>query len=127
VINALHREDSPTIQPGTRVYLRDCYDHTIQILDMVETLRDLVAGMLDVYLSSLSHRMNEIMKVLTILASVFIPLTFLAGLYGMNFNPAAGPWSMPELNWRWGYPALLAVMAAIAGGMLLYFHRKDWL
>jgi magnesium transporter len=127
VINALQREDCTLIRPESRVYLRDCYDHTIQILDMVETLRDLAAGMLEVYLSSLSHRMNEIMKVLTVLASIFIPLTFLAGLYGMNFNPQAGPWNMPELNWRWGYPTLLGLMAVIAGGMLYFFHRKDWL
>ena len=127
VINALQREESQLVRPETRVYLRDCYDHTIQILDMVETYRDLTAGMLEVYLSSVSNRMNEIMKVLTVLASVFIPLTFLVGLYGMNFNTAASPWNMPELNWYWGYPALLGVMAALVVFMLVYFRRKGWI
>jgi magnesium transporter len=127
VILALQREESTLVRPETRVYLRDCYDHTIQVLDMVETYRDLAGGMLDVYLSSVSNRMNEIMKVLTVMASIFIPLTFLAGLYGMNFNTAAGPWNMPELNWAWGYPALLGLMAAVAVGMLAYFRRRGWL
>jgi len=127
VINALQREESQLVRPETRVYLRDCYDHTIQILDMVETYRDLTAGMIEVYLSSVSNRMNEIMKVLTVLASIFIPLTFLVGLYGMNFNTAASPWNMPELNWYWGYPALLGVMAALVVFMLVYFRRKGWI
>ncbi len=127
VINALQREESSLVRPETRVYLRDCYDHTIQILDMVETYRDLTAGMLDVYLSSVSNRMNEVMKILTVLASVFIPLTFLVGLYGMNFNTAASPWNMPELNWYWGYPALLGLMAGVVIVMLVYFRRKRWI
>jgi len=127
VIHALQREDSHLVQPETRVYLRDCYDHTIQILDLLETYRDLAAGMLDLYLSSVSNRLNEIMKVLTVMSSIFIPLTFLTGLYGMNFNPAAGPWSMPELNWPWGYPAVLAVMLGVVGAMVYYFRRKRWL
>jgi magnesium transporter len=127
VINALQREESSLVRPETRIYLRDCYDHTIQILDMVETYRDLTSGMVDIYLSSVSNRMNEIMKVLTIMASVFIPLTFLAGLYGMNFNPTSSPWNMPELNWHWGYPAVLGIMAAVAAAMLVYFHRKGWI
>jgi magnesium transporter len=127
VIHALQREDSHLVQPETRVYLRDCYDHTIQILDLLETYRDLAAGMLDLYLSSVSNRLNEIMKVLTVMSSIFIPLTFLAGVYGMNFNPAAGPWSMPELNWAWGYPAVLVFMLGVVGLMLYYFRRKRWL
>jgi len=127
VIHALQREDSHLVQPETRVYLRDCYDHTIQILDLLETYRDLAAGMLDLYISSVSNRLNEIMKVLTIMSSIFIPLTFIAGVYGMNFNPAAGPWSMPELNWPWGYPAVLGVMVGVAGLLLYYFRRKRWL
>jgi magnesium transporter len=127
LLNALQREESHLVRPETRVYLRDCYDHTIQILDMVETYRDLTAGMLEVYLSSVSNRMNEIMKVLTVLASIFIPLTFIAGLWGMNFNPEISPLNMPELNWYWGYPALLAAMAVLVVAMLVYFHRKGWI
>ena len=127
VIHALQREESPLVQPDTRIYLRDCYDHTIQILDLVETYRDLAAGMLEVYLSSISNRLNEIMKVLTVMATIFIPLTFLTGLYGMNFSTAASPWNMPELNWYWGYPALLLLMLGVAGLMLAYFRKKRWL
>jgi len=123
----LQRGESRLIRKETKIYLRDCYDHTIQIMDMIETYRDLVAGMLDVYLSSISNRMNEIMKVLTIIATIFIPLTFIVGIYGMNFNPEASPWSMPELNWYWGYPVTLGVMLALAILMLIYFRRRDWL
>ena len=90
-------------------YLRDVYDHTIQVIDTVETLRDMVSGMLDIYLSSVSNRMNEVMKVLTIIATIFIPLSFIAGLYGMNFERSASPWNMPELGWYWGYPSALGL------------------
>jgi magnesium transporter len=127
VLHAMQREDSRFVRKDTRVYLRDLYDHTIQILDMIETYRDLTAGMLDVYLSSLSNRMNEIMKVLTIISTIFIPLTFIVGLYGMNFDTRAGPLNMPELHWPYGYVAVLLLMAAVAGGMLVYFRRKDWI
>lgn len=105
----------------TRPYLRDVYDHTIQIIDTVETFRDMVSGLMDLYLSSISNRMNEVMKVLTIIATIFIPLSFMAGLYGMNFV------YMPELQWRYGYFALLGAMFAVGGGMLLYFRRRKWL
>jgi magnesium transporter len=125
-MNELLREDSPLIRPGTRPYLRDCYDHTIQLMDMVETFREMAAGLVDEYMSSISNRMNEIMKVLTVIATIFIPLTFVVGLYGMNFNTQASPYNMPELGWRYGYPAVLLVMAAIAAGMLYYFRRKKW-
>jgi magnesium transporter len=121
VIAAMQREESDVIHPETQVFLRDCHDHTIQVIDMIETYRDLAAGMLDVYLSSVSNRMNEIMKVLTIISTIFIPLTFIVGLYGMNFH------NMPELSSRWGYPAVVIVMAVIAALMLLYFWRKGWL
>lgn len=127
VIQALERLDGGLIAADTRIYLRDCYDHTIQVLDFVETYRELAAGMLDVYLSGVSNRMNEVMKVLTVIATIFIPLTFIAGLYGMNFNPAVSRWNMPELNWAFGYPAALAVMAVVAVVMLLFFRRKTWL
>ncbi|WLT39989.1 hypothetical protein NON20_05200 [Synechocystis sp. B12] len=103
-----------------RVFLRDCYDHTIQILDMIETYRDLASNLTDIYLSSVSNRMNEIMKTLTVISSIFIPLTFIAGIYGMNFNPDKSPWNMPELNWYWGYPVIWMVMLTV-GGMMLYF------
>ena len=121
VINTLGRGDSPLIQPATLPYLRDVYDHTIQVVDTIEVFRDAINGMLDTYLSVLSNRMNEVMKVLTIIATIFIPLTFVAGVYGMNFK------FMPELHWRWGYPAALAVMALVVIGMLVYFRKKKWL
>jgi magnesium transporter len=121
VISALGRGDSSLIDEPTRVYLRDVYDHTIQVIDTIETFRDMLSGMLDIYLSSVSNRTNSVMKVLTIIATIFMPLTFLAGLYGMNFK------YMPELDLHWAYPALLIVMAAIAISMLIYFRIKKWL
>ncbi len=119
--NGLARSDSPLIQQETRVYLRDVYDHTVQIIETVEGLRDVVSGMIDLYLSNVSNRTNEVMKVLTIMASIFIPLTFMAGIYGMNFD------FMPELHMRWAYPTLWGLMVVVAGTMLLYFKRKGWL
>jgi magnesium transporter len=121
IIGRLERGESTLIQPATRIYLRDLYDHTIQVIDNVETLRDICSGMLDIYLSSISNRMNEVMKVLTIISTIFIPLTFLAGVYGMNFQ------HMPELSLRWTYPVLWVVMIGIAITMLAYFRRKRWL
>jgi magnesium transporter len=120
VLGSIQRDESELVRESTRPYLRDVYDHTIQIIDTVETFRDMVSGLMDVYLSSISNRMNEVMKVLTIIATIFIPLSFVAGLYGMNFV------FMPELQWRFGYFAILGVMLAIGGGMLLYFKRKKW-
>lgn len=122
-----NNDENVLIGPGVDVYLKDLYDHTIQVIDTVEAYRDVTAGLLDIYLSSLSNRMNETMKVLTIFAAIFIPLTFIAGVYGMNFDPEAGPWNMPELSWRWGYPMVLALMGAVAALMLLYFKLKRWL
>jgi len=121
VISSLVRDEHPLIDPETQVFLRDVYDHTIQVVDTVESYRDILGGLQDLYLSSLSNRMNEVMKVLTMIATIFIPLSFLAGLYGMNFE------YIPELKWRFGYFILLAVMALLAGGMLVYFRRKKWL
>jgi magnesium transporter len=118
--------DSPLIGEHTQVYLRDVADHATVAVDIIETYREMVASLNDLYLSRISIRMNEIMKVLTTIATIFIPLSFIAGLYGMNFNTAAGPLSMPELNWYWGYPAALMLMATVAGGLLLYFWRKRW-
>ncbi|MBI5374963.1 MAG: magnesium/cobalt transporter CorA [Candidatus Schekmanbacteria bacterium] len=121
VISGLEREESPLIQESTELYLRDVYDHVIQIIDTIETYRDILAGMLDIYLSSISNRMNEVMKVLTIIATIFIPLTFIAGVYGMNFK------YMPELEWEWGYPAIWGVMIVIGVFMLFCFRKKKWL
>jgi len=121
VLGSIQRDESELVRESTRPYLRDVYDHTIQIIDTVETFRDMVSGLMDVYLSSISNRMNEVMKVLTIIATIFIPLSFVAGLYGMNFV------YMPELQWRFGYFAVLGVMLAIGAGMLLYFKRRKWL
>lgn len=121
VIVGLQRDESTLIHEATLIYLRDVYEHTIQVIDTIETYRDVVSGLLDVYLSSISNKMNEIMKVLTIIATIFIPLTFITSLYGMNFH------YIPELQWRWAYPALWLVLFTISGVMLVYFHRKDWL
>jgi magnesium transporter len=126
-ISALLREEQELITDSTRVYLRDCYDHVIQIIDMLETFREICSGLLDAYQSSVSNRMNEVMKVLTIIATIFIPLGFIAGVYGMNFNPEKSPLNMPELSWFWGYPFALGLMAAIAVVMLLFFWRRGWL
>ncbi len=121
LISAMQRDESSLICSQTRVYLRDVHDHTIQVIDTIESFRDMVAGMLEIYLSSISNRMNAIMKVLTIIATIFIPLTFVAGIYGMNFP------NMPEIGWRWGYPAVLLLMLTIVVVMLVYFRRKKWL
>ncbi|HUU28026.1 MAG TPA: magnesium/cobalt transporter CorA [archaeon] len=121
VIASLERGDYELINEHTLPFLRDVYDHTIQVIDTVETFRDLIAGMLDTYLSSISNKMNSVMKVLTIIATIFIPLTFLAGIYGMNFE------YMPELHWKWGYPVAALVMFSIGVTMLILFKRKSWL
>jgi magnesium transporter len=121
VINSMIRRESPLIKEPTLIYLRDLYDHTIQVVETVETLRDMLSGMLDIYLSSVSNRMNAVIKVLTIIATIFMPLTFIVGLYGMNFK------HMPELEWKWGYPAVLLLMVVVTLGMLLFFRRKKWL
>jgi len=121
VINRLERSESPLINKSTFVYLRDVYDHTIQVIDAVETFRDMLSGMLDIYLSSVSNRMNEVMKVLTVIATIFIPLTFVAGIYGMNFR------YMPELEQVWSYPAVLTLMFIVAMLMVVYFRRKKWI
>ncbi len=126
VINQLVRGDHRLVREDTLVYLRDCYDHTIQVMDLLETYRDMTGSMLDIYLSSVSNRMNEVMRVLTVIATIFIPLTFIVGVYGMNFDRSAGPWSMPELGWPYGYLLVWLIMVAIAGLMLLFFRRRGW-
>jgi magnesium transporter len=126
-MNELLREESALVRPETKVFLRDCYDHTVQVMDMVETYREMTSGLVDEYMSSVSNRMNEIMKVLTIIATLFIPLTFVVGIYGMNFDRGASPYNMPELGWRYGYPAVLGVMGVSVAAMLYYFRGKKWL
>jgi magnesium transporter len=121
VITGLERAESPLIKESTHIYLRDVYDHTIQVIDTLETLRDMVSGMLDIYLSSLSYKMNEIMKVLTLIATIFIPLTFVAGVYGMNFQ------YMPELTWEYGYFTVWGVMILMVVLMLFYFRKRQWI
>ncbi len=120
MITSLERSESPLISKSSLLYFRDIYDHTIHIIDNLETYRDMLSGMLDIYLSSISNRMNEVMKVLTVIATLFMPLTFIAGIYGMNFK------YMPELEWRWGYAMVWVLLLTIAGGMLLYFRKKKW-
>lgn len=131
VVNALLRGESRHVGPEARVYLRDTYDHTVQIMDIVETYREIASGLMDLYLSSMSHRMNEVMKVLTIISTIFMPLTFVAGVYGMNFDRGTQedprPWNMPELYWPYGYLFSLGVMAMSVLGMLYYYRRKGWL
>lgn len=121
VLGALERRESPLVTAPVAIYLRDVYDHTVQVIDAVEAYRDIVSGLLDIYLTSLSNRMNETIKFLTIIGTIFIPLTFIAGVYGMNFQ------FMPELHMRWGYFMVLGVMVAVAVSLLVLFHRKRWL
>ena len=121
LFNTLIRDESRLFTDNTKIFLRDAYDHSVQVIDSVETLRDLSASLVDLYLSSVSNRMNEVMKVLTIIATIFIPLTFIAGVYGMNFD------YMPELHWRWAYPVVWGVMVVAAGLLLVYFRKRQWL
>jgi len=120
LVSGLERGESPLIKESTGIYLRNIYDHTIQVIDTIETFRDMLSGMLDIYLSSVSNKMNEVMKVLTIIATIFIPLTFITGIYGMNFQ------YMPELGWRWSYFGVLSVMVIMGIGMVIYFRMKKW-
>src|SRR6185369_17276407 len=120
-ISFLERGDSTLLSDATRLYFRDVYDHTVQVIDTVETYRDLLSGMLDLYLSSISNRTNEIMKFLTVIGTIFMPLTFIVGVYGMNFK------YMPELEWHYGYYILWGIMGAMSLAMAIYFKRKRWL
>jgi magnesium transporter len=121
IIQTLLREQSDLIDEDVKLYLRDVYDHAMHVSDTVETYRDILANVLDIYLTSVSNKMNEVMKVLTVIATIFIPLTFLAGVYGMNFD------YMPELSWPWAYPVVWAVFLLIFIGLLVWFKRKKWL
>ncbi len=126
-INSLIREKSSLISEPVRFYLRDCYDHAVQVMDMVETYRELSSSLMDVYLSSINNRMSDVMKTLTVVSSIFIPLTFVAGVYGMNFNTSTSPLNMPELNAYWGYPLCLLGMGAMGLTLFYIFWRKGWL
>jgi len=121
VVSLLTREDSDLISEQTRIYLRDVYDHTVQVIDIVESYRDITSSLMDVHLSITSNRLNEVMKVLTMIATIFIPLTFIVGVYGMNFD------YMPELHVQWAYPVIWGIMIAVSAGLLLYFKRKGWM
>jgi len=127
LLHQLARDSGAWVSDATRIFLRDCYDHVIQLTDVVETYREIASGLVDLHLSALNVRMNEIIKVLTVIATIFMPLGFIASLYGMNFDPAASPWNMPELGWRFGYPFALLLMAAVAGGLMVYFRRQGWI
>jgi magnesium transporter len=121
VINSLHKSEAEIIHPNTRFYVKDVYDHTIQIMDSIDTYREMLSGILDIYMSSVSNRLNKVMKTLTIIATIFIPLTFLVGVYGMNFN------YMPELEWKYGYFIIWGIMISSAVSLLVYFKKKEWL
>ncbi|SCZ57464.1 magnesium/cobalt transporter CorA [Thiohalomonas denitrificans] len=126
-VNNLLRDGDDIIHEETRPYIRDCYDHTIQIMELIEVYRDMASSILEVHLSAVNNRLSEVMRVLTVIATIFIPLTFIAGVYGMNFHHPGSPWAMPELYWYYGYPVVLLTMLFVAGGLLLYFWRKGWL
>ena len=121
VVSQMTKTDIDFIKETTNIYFRDVYDHVIQIIDTIEIYREVLSGMVDIYMSSVSNKMNEIMKVLTIIATIFIPLTFIVGVYGMNFQ------NMPELAWKWGYLTIMLLMVAIAIGLIIFFRRKKWL
>ncbi len=127
LLNGLIRDESPHVSKETRLFLRDPYDHAVQVMDMVETFREIASGLMDLYLSGVSNRMNEIMKVLTIISTIFLPLTFIAGVYGMNFATDKSPYNMPELNWPYGYLFSLGLMLLSVVVLLLYYRRKGWL
>lgn len=126
MLSQLIRDRSNLLSAEVILHLRDCYDHVAQVLDILDSYRELASSLMDMYLSSVSNRMNEVMRVLTIISTIFIPLSFVAGLYGMNFNPEASRWNMPELSWAWGYPLCLLAMGLIAGGLMSFFWHKGW-
>lgn len=126
-LTQLSRSEDGFIGEKTRMFLRDCYDHVIHIIDLIETYRETMSSMQDLYLSTISNRMNEVMRVLTVIATIFIPLTFVVGIYGMNFDYEKSPWNMPELQWYYGYPAVMGLMCVLVVLLLLLFRRKGWI
>ena len=127
VLSAMARADASDPQGDTQIFLRDCHDHTVQLMEALDTNRELASSLMDIHLSNVSMRMNEVMKVLTIIATIFMPLGFIAGLYGMNFDGDLSPWNMPELRWRYGYLFALGAMGLTAIGLVLFFRSKGWL
>lgn len=127
LLTTLMRTEDRLINADTQVYFRDCHDHSVQIIELLESFREMATSMLDIYLSSISQRTNETMRVLTIIATIFIPLTFVVGIYGMNFEHPDSPWAMPELGWYYGYPMVWVVMIGITGGLLWFFRRRGWI
>ncbi len=127
MLTGMIRSESQLITPHTEPFLRDCYDHALQLMDLVDTYRELASSLIELYRSNVGMRTNEVMNVLTIVATIFIPITFVAGIYGMNFDPAASRWNMPELGWAYGYPAAIGLMLVVAVGMLVYFKKRGWL
>lgn len=120
IVSTLERSESPLFKESTEIYIKDLYDHSVQIIDTIETYRDLVSGLFDIYLSSVSNKTNDVMKVLTMMASIFIPLTFIVGVYGMNFK------YFPELEWQYGYAMVWVLMIGVAGSLWIYFKKKGW-
>lgn len=127
VVNSLIRDTSDRITEETKIFLRDCYDHCSQLLEISDTYRELCADLMDIYLTTLSNRTNDVLKFLTIISTIFIPLTFIVGVYGMNFNTELSPYNMPELNWRFGYPLVMAGMAVLSIALIVFFRRRKWL
>jgi magnesium transporter len=127
VLGRLMRDETGLVAARTKPFFRDCYDHTVIMVDILETFREAARNIMDVYLSSINIRTNEIMRVLTVISSIFIPLTFIAGVYGMNFDPKLSPFNMPELEWPLGYPFAICLMLAVAVGMIVFFKRKKWI
>jgi magnesium transporter len=126
-ISELRSEVTPYVSDEMRIYLRDCYDHAVQLIDLLESYRDIAGDVRDYYLSTVSNRMSQVMKTLTVISTIFLPLSFIAGVYGMNFKTEVSPWNMPELSWRYGYPFAWGVMITVAAGMLLNFKQRGWL
>ena len=127
ILNSMMRDEYALIHSKTKVFLRDCYDHSVQIIELTENYRELASDLTELWMSGVGMRTNEVMRVLTVISSIFIPLTFIAGVYGMNFNPETSPYNMPELDWYYGYPLCLLLMALIATGMIGFFKWKKWL
>ncbi|MCZ7584294.1 MAG: magnesium/cobalt transporter CorA [Deltaproteobacteria bacterium] len=127
VLSMLAKDELQLIRPETRLFFRDVQDHTVQAIELIDSHRETATGLVDAYLSMVSRKMNDVMKVLTIIATIFIPLSFIAGLYGMNFDTNRSPWNMPELRWTFGYPFALGLMASVAAGLIFFFRRRGWI